>query len=104
MACELAIDFAVKSDFLDCDSDSRREIGDFLLDLQGFPWPPGRHQRMSPHALYAYYFQLPCGHFIAWEILGSEENLMKLTLLRDTCGITVRILGVGREPRSARPR
>jgi hypothetical protein len=90
MPCKVDVDAAVKSDILECGREARLQIGNFLLGLQDNPLPENRREMKSG----AFYALLPCGYYVAWEVFG---DLMKLALSGSTKGISVRILGVGRE-------
>lgn len=91
MSCKVDVDTGVKSDILELSDDARRQIGRFLLGLQDNPLPKSRREMGGA----AFYHQLPCGYFVAWEVSG---DLIKLALSGDTKGISIRILGVGRTP------
>src|SRR5271166_5858700 len=89
MPCTLDVDTEVKKDILDCDADVRREIGDFLLELEQSPLPRGRHKLERAKSDTTFYIQLPCGFYISWEIIGNQ---MHLALTGKTDGLRVRIL------------
>ncbi len=89
MPCKVSVATEVRSDILECDETAREQIGAFLLGLQQNPLPRGRRSLGEQ----AFFVQLPCGYFLAWEILG---DVLKMALTGDTAGITVRILGIGR--------
>ncbi len=93
MPCVVDVAAEVKSDILDCDETVKREVYDFLLALQEFPLPEGRHESMS---VGSYSYQLPCGYFVSWELIGSREALTRMIFNRDMRGVTVRVLGFGR--------
>lgn len=90
MPCKVDVDTAVKADILDCGAGARRQIGEFLLQLQYDPLPENRGEMDG-----AFYFLLPCGFYVSWEVLG---DVMKFAFSGDRSGISVRILGVGRQP------
>jgi hypothetical protein len=89
MSCKVDVDTAVKADILDCGRGVRRQIGEFLLQLQDDPLPEGRVNMDG-----AFFYLLPCGFFVSWEVLG---DVMKFALSGDRNRISDRILGVGRE-------
>lgn len=89
MSCKLDLATEVKEDILDCDENVRHEIGEFLLALQQNPLPQNREHMGKGD----YYVELPCGFYVAWEILGDQ---LHLALTGDTTGVVVRILGVSR--------
>jgi mRNA-degrading endonuclease RelE of RelBE toxin-antitoxin system len=91
MPCKVSIATEVKQDILDCNASARREIGDFLLKLQDNPYPRGR-RKMSEDS---FYFKLPCGIFVTWEVEATEEVLLRI-IFGDTEGVVLRVLGVGR--------
>jgi hypothetical protein len=89
MPCKISVATEVKSDILDCDETAREQIRAFLLGLQQDPLPRGRRSLGKS----AFFEQLPCGYFVAWEVLG---DVLKMALTGDMTGITVHVLGVGR--------
>jgi hypothetical protein len=89
--CKLEIASEVQQDILDCDAAARRQIGDFLLELQDNPLSKDRRALSDG----SFYIQLPCGFYLSWEIIG---DLMRFALSGKTKGLLVRILGVARVP------
>ncbi|HUD53940.1 MAG TPA: hypothetical protein VMR02_01845 [Terracidiphilus sp.] len=91
MPCKLDIATEVKQDILDCDAAARRQIGDFLLQLQNNPLPENR----QPISGSSFYVQLPCGFYLSWEIIG---DLIHFALTGKSKELLVRVLGVARVP------
>jgi hypothetical protein len=91
MPCEVDADEGVEADILSCESKALDQIRTFLYELQEDPRPNGREYLRAPAS---FYFQLPCGYFVSWEIQG---DVLRLALTGNMSGIALRILGVGRE-------
>jgi hypothetical protein len=89
MSCKVDVDTAVKTDILDCNAAVRRQIGNFLIDLQDNPLPTNRMEMDG-----AFYCLLPYGYYVSWEVFG---DVMKFALGGETKGISIRILGIGCE-------
>jgi mRNA-degrading endonuclease RelE of RelBE toxin-antitoxin system len=91
MPCKVSIATEVKQDILDFNASARREIGDFLLKLQENPYPRGRRKLGAN----AFYFQLPCGFYVSWEVEADEETLLRM-IFGQPEGAILRVLGVAR--------
>jgi hypothetical protein len=91
MPCKVAVATEVKRDILDCNAVARREIGDFLVELQENPFPRGRCQMSES----SFYFQLTCGFYVSWEVETPEEALLRI-IFGQTEGVLIRVLGVAR--------
>jgi hypothetical protein len=88
--CQLDVDFDVQDDILACGDEACDAIGAFLEELQEDPLPEERQKTKSGF----FYSKLPCGYYVAWEVLGDVFRLETTGSLE---GIVVRILGVGRK-------
>ncbi|MGA9060952.1 MAG: hypothetical protein WB341_04705 [Terracidiphilus sp.] len=88
--CKIDAAPEVEQEILDCSVEVRQQIGDFLVRLQENPLPKGRQENDKG----AYSFQLPCGIFVGWEIIGDPLHLV---FRGPDETILVRILGVGWE-------
>jgi len=88
--CQIDADPSVEEEILNCREDVIQQIGEFLERLQWNPLPVGRKAKSGN----SFYMQLPCGVFVAWEIIGDPLHLV---FHGPGDNIMVRILGVGWE-------
>jgi len=93
--CRIDADAAVKQEILNCRDEVRQQIGQFLETLQWDPLPAGRRTKGKK----SFYIQLPCGIFVAWEVIG---DLLHIVLHGPGESVLVRILGVGWDSQAAR--
>lgn len=94
MPCKVQVDREQQEVILDLDETSRRQIGDFLLELQEDPLPKERQNLARKTNVPAFFVQLPCGFHVTWQIVG---DMLSLALTGKTDGLLVRILGVDRD-------
>ena len=74
MPCSLTVDRDAKRDALDIVADNPeawQQINDLLLALPGDPRPVGCTRLDDT----SFFVRLPCGVFIAWEIMGDMLKL-----------------------------
>jgi hypothetical protein len=97
--CSIKVDRRAKRDALDIVAGNPlawAEIDLFLRALPSDPLPRNRRE----FAPAAFFVQLPCGVYVAWEIIG---DMVRLVTLGPSHVILVRVLGVGRQkPRRSR--
>ena len=99
MPCSIKVDRRVKRDVLDIVAGNPQAWAEIDLFLRALPSDPLPRNRKE-FAPAAFYVQLPCGVYVAWEIVG---DMVRLATLGPSKDILVRVLGVGRQkPRRSR--